>query len=222
MKKIIIIATVILFALFATSCQTAKTTQQDSTKVQEDSDLQAVQVILSDLIPKGADIFNLFSQPPDAYPSDGIIQLYGVEFRLANLEKYSSVQDIEKAIYDVYTKRAADYYFINVFLENPSETAHWIPSFADFDGRLYVDCSGWNSTEPVVWDIVNAKIVYKNEKSITVEMPMWYDYQFSAEDKNTKLYESTFNRTPINRHITIIKEDGKWKLDSALIGYEVK
>ena len=52
-------------------------------------------------------------------------------------------------------------------------------------------------------------------------MPMWYDYQISAEANNTRLDE-IYNRTPKTRHITIIKEDGQWKLDSALIGYKVK
>lgn len=217
MKKIVILLIVILAAIVAVSCQTAKTTQQDSTIVQEDSNLQEVQGILSDLVPKGVDIYQVFSDPPDSYPSDGKIQLYGVEFRLANLEKYSSVQDIEKAIYDVYTKRAADFYFIDVYLENP----HSIPSFADVDGRLYVNFEVMLHYIPVVWDISNAKIVYYNEKSITVEMPMWYDYQISAEANNTRLDE-IYNRTPKTRHITIIKEDGQWKLDSALIGYKVK
>ena len=161
------------------------------------TDKQA-QEILSFLMPKYIDIFEIYNEPTkDDMDSEQVHPLDG-DYFLSKDTRFSCVQDVKDFTLSVLTSEIAEkYYFLSYLNDGP--TAFQKPLFIDCDGKLYRRMSGGKGRSTTYLP-ETSRIVERGEDWVKIEM-------------NTLCYgrEDDEVYSPI-----LLKTEAGWRINSTL------
>lgn len=194
-----VLMTFILILILCTSC-----------KKSEDSKIDEVQVrfILSELVPKAEEVVNLMFMADDRENDPEIISTSNGSYYPVKIAGYETTQDVKDVVIKVFTQERADI-IINDIFEPFVDSKQRIfgARLVDINQRLYINI-GFGAYEwSDVWVTSDFTILKQDENEILVEMPTY-----------TVDYLGNPSGPVCLKQMELKKENGKWKINSALKG----
>jgi hypothetical protein len=183
------------------SCHGEAPFPDESTPKYQKISVQELQIFLDGLIPRGIAICDLMRCfQVDDTPEKKVI-LYESEYFPAEIEGYSSTDDIKREITEVFSKAFAQNHLTFHYFEDEN----YGPKFIDYENQLYLNIDKGDFGAMVVWPTETLQIVYQSEVEIVVSMERYY---IIVDDEKSESER---------KELRLIKEDGQWKIDSSLM-----